>query len=276
MALTTMAGVNAGLLPVTPYARGGLTPTGNKSYSFWAGGSGFPPAAVAIAVGLSGAALTAPVQGQLPIVNPPSGEIVLARWTYHANGSASSALLVDRLWHNSGINLTITSAQTITSAAWPARDKNQSTSGDGVFIALEVQTITGAGVPVATISYTNSAGTAGRTATTINALAASTPAGQFFIFALQDGDLGVRSIESFTLSATWTSGAISLVAFRVIAMIPAGSSTGIPNAMRTESVEDVVTLCAPRIWDSSVPHLVVNTTGSANYANVGSITLAIG
>ena len=276
MAITTVPGAISGLLPPIQISRGGLTPSGNNAYSFWAGGSaGFPPQAAAPAGGLSGTALVGPVLGSIPVADPTTGETVLARWSSSFGGSASHVLLIDRLWHNSGIDITSTASQTITSAAWPARDLDQASDGRGVFIALEVQSTTGAGAPVATLTYTNSAGTAGRTATTVKALAATQASAQFFIFALQSGDVGVQSIQSYQQSATWTTGSISLVAFRLIAMAPGCNGTSQAQSF-IDRLDDVVSLAAPRVWAESVLQLVVGTTGAAAFFPIGSITFSQG
>ena len=45
---------------------------------------------------------------------------------------------------------------------------------------------------------------------------ATSNAGSFYIFGLQDNDKGVRSIQSVRLSTSWTTGGFWLVAFRPI------------------------------------------------------------
>lgn len=81
----------------------------------------------------------------------------------------------------------------------------------------------------ATVSYTNSKGVAGRTAT-LSAIAGSqvpaTPViGTLVWFNLQAGDKGVRSIQSITLGTSMLTGAISPMITRDIATI----GTTIPN-----------------------------------------------
>lgn len=158
------------------------------------------------------------------------------------------AMVLDRLWDNSGLSVTSTSAQSVSSAAWPARDINGSTNGEGVYVALEVSTGLGNGVPTVTLDYTNSAGTAGRTGT-LTIPANSSPAGMFYWFGLQAGDTGVRSIQNFTLSATCTSGAFHLVAYRPVYMtVGNGSPIGI---LRAQVIDDAISLVAPKLWDNS-------------------------
>jgi hypothetical protein len=130
-------------------------------------------------------------------------------------------LIYDRLWQNSGIVVTTTTAQAITPVAIPSRDVNGAALGDGLEAWLEVYTATGNGAEVttATISYTNTAGTAGRTGT-IRSIPAAALVGTICPIALQSGDTGIRSIQSITLGASLVSGAVGLVIARTIGMLP--------------------------------------------------------
>lgn len=198
---------------------------------------------------LNGVALTSPVNGQIPRTNPVGGNLAyLARFQV-ANTNAGTLLLVDRLWHNGGITITSTSAQAITSPAWPTRDASGTSDGDGVLLGVEVSAATGAGTPTISVGYTNQAGTAGRVGTNIVATTASATIGGFYAIGLQAGDTGVRSVQSLTLSATWTSGTINLVAYRVLA------SLELPGGAFTNAI-DALTGGMPRIFDGSVPYLL--------------------
>lgn len=209
--------------------------------------AGIPGAAAAPAPGISGAALTS-YAGQIPI--PAAfGNTHLARFSGVSSAQPGILMLCDRLWHNSGINVTATSAQTINSVAWPARDINGSIDGEGVYIGLEVVAATGAGTSVISISYTNSAGVANRVGAAIDAYAASSSVGTFYRLGLAAGDTGVRSIQSFTSTVSMTSGAVSLVAYRVLAQIEIPAA-GIPNAV------DALTSGLPRLYDGTVPFLL--------------------
>jgi hypothetical protein len=258
MAITTLDGALAGMSAPALFAKG--TPpaayvAGRPISSFYL--NGIPGAAVAPSPGIAGAALTS-YSGQIP-VPAASNNTHLARFSGVHSAQGGLLLLCDRLWHNSGISVTTTTAQTVNSVAWPARDKNGLTNGEGVYIGLEITTATGAGVATPTISYTNSAGTAGKTSTTLDTYAASAGAGHFFRLGLAAGDTGVRSIESVTLGVSMTSGAISLVAYRILATLEL-PSVGIPNAI------DALSSGLPRVYDNSVPFIlyvpVTTTTGS--------------
>ena len=254
MAITTLAGVQAGLqAPVyfnKTLSSGGASGRPWSTFFYY----GFPAAAAAPTPGLAGAALTS-YKNQIPFTNPTSGNTYLGRLQISAN-VGGTVLLCDRLWHNSGITITSTSAQTINSVTWPARDSNGATSGEDVLIGVEVSTATGAGTPTLSMTYTNSAGTGSRTATNVIATVATTAIGGFYPLGLAAGDVGVQSIQDFTLSATWTSGTIHLVAYRVIAAIE------IPTAASSASI-DALTSGFPQMFDNTVPFFVVIPSQSA-------------
>ena len=126
---------------------------------------------------------------------------------------------------------------------------------------MEVSSATGSGTPTITVSYTNQAGTSGRTGTNIDATSASSTAGSFFRIGLQAGDTGVRSVQSVTLSATWTSGTMNLVAYRVLAVVEV-TTANVGNAI------DAVTGGLPQMHNGSVPFLI----GMANSATSGIVT----
>jgi hypothetical protein len=191
---------------------------------------------------VAGAALTT-YAGQFPFTNPVSGNSYLARLAANVN-TPGTLLLCDRLWHNSGLSATLTTSQTVNSAAWPARDMDASTNGRGILIGFEVSTVMGAGTPTFTLGYTNSAGTSGLTIVTA-AQAATMAVGSFIPFQLSNGDVGVRSIQTFQLNATMTSGAYHLVAYRIIAQIT------IPAANIGYEM-DAIPLGFPRCFDNSV------------------------
>jgi hypothetical protein len=247
MAITTLDGALAGMAPPTFFSKAvsGTLVAGRPFSPFYL--AGIPGAAAAPAPGIGGAALTT-YAGQLPIP-AASANTYLARFSGVSSAQSGVLLLCDRLWHNSGVVVTTTTAQTVNSVAWPARDKAGSTNGEGVYIGLEIVTATGAGAATPSISYTNSGGTAGRTSTTIDTYAATSAAGSFYRLGLAAGDVGVRSIQSVTLGVSMTSGSISLVAYRILATLEL-SAAGIANAV------DPFTGGMPRMYDNTVPFLI--------------------
>jgi len=263
MAISTLDGVLAGFQPPRPFAKA-VTPTlvAGRPHSLWylAGnpGAGLSPATTAGGVSLSSS--SSPVNGQIYHADPVSGNAYLARFRAGAT-QPGTLLLCDRLMHvggNSGgtaISVTTTTAQTINTGALPSRDVAGSANGDGVNWALEVITATGAGAATPSIGYTNSAGTASRTASLVDTYVASSAIGAFYRFGMQAGDTGIKTVETLTLNTSMTSGTIALVAYRVLVELElTGAFVG--NAV------DALTSGFPRLYNGCVPFLVFipNTT----------------
>ena len=246
MALATLASLEANRIELVAFAK---TTPGNGSLfkTLWAAPN--IPAAGGYDTTLNGATCSSTTAGALPFINPASGITILSRMELNhiSTASGQNYMLCDRLWHNGGFDATSTSAQNITSPTWPARDKEAGTSGKGVYLALEISAVMGAGTPTVTISYTNTAGTAGRSATNIMATVTASATATAVFIGLQGGDLGVKSVESLTLSATWTSGTINLVAYRPIIMIPSATMT----VDQEPAVFDALSCGVNKIIDSS-------------------------
>lgn len=267
MAITTVDGALAGMQYPRTFAKAvtGTMVAGRPHSLFYL--AGIPGAAVAPTPGAAGAALTT-YAGQIPFTNPVSGNSYLARFQGQAT-IAGTLVLADRLWHNSGIVVTTTTAQTINSVAFPARDVAGSTNGDGVRIGLEVSTATGAGAATPSISYTDQSGNAGATGSMEVAYAASSIAGTFYPFTLAAGDTGVRSIQTYTGSVSMTSGTVHLVAYRELARLEL-TAANVPSAI------DALTSGFPRMFDNTVPFIffIPSTTTPSNIS--GSVVYTQG
>jgi hypothetical protein len=188
---------------------------------------GFPGAWLPGTPGLNGRVTngtSAADAGCIPIKNPATGgnfltEVMMAASTNHTH------VFFDCLWVNSGIVVTTTTAQAITTPTLPPRDINGTTNGEGCMIALltTVANTNAAAIANATVSYTNSDGVAGRTATLVAITGSQIPAtpviGTLVFFNLQAGDKGVRSIQSITLGTSLGAGSVSLMITRDVATI---------------------------------------------------------
>jgi len=260
MAITTLDGVIAGMQPSRVIAKAvTATLVAGRPSSLWAlGGSPGAGSYNATLNGVNLSSTSAVANGQIPHTDPVSGNAYLARLQANAT-QAGTLLLLDRLWHNGGYTITSTAAQNSTTPTWEARDANGSTNGDGVLLALEISAAAGAAAPTITVGYTNSGGTAGRTATNILATANSPAIGATYFIGLQAGDTGVRSVQSLTLSVSWVSGTMNLVAYRQLAALELAGPQ-FPNAI------DALTSGMPRLYDGTVPYLVFipNTTTATN------------
>lgn len=189
--------------------------------------AGFPGAWAPGTPGINGRVTDGTAAGDagcIPIKNPAVGanfltELIMGSSINHSN------LFFDVLWVNSGINVTTTTAQAIVTPTLPARDVNGATNGEGCMIGLlfVAAATNAAAIANSTVSYTNSDGVAGRTATLANGNGAQIPAtpviGTIVWFFMQAGDKGVRSIESITLGTSLVTGTVSLLIARDIASI---------------------------------------------------------
>lgn len=214
--------------------------------------TGFPGAWVPGTPGVNGDALScnttadAAIAGANYLPTPATGNYYLAAATATTSVAAMPGLF-DLVWYNTGLTVTTTTAQAITVPTLPNRDLNGSNNGDGWMAGLLVTTATtnGSAVTNATLSYTNSEGTAGRTAT-MSSFPATAVAGAFIPFQLAAGDDGIRTIASVTLGTSLVTGAVSLVLYRPIVYIPSpvaniGGTISVVNAVPTGT----------KLWDGT-------------------------
>lgn len=155
--------------------------------------------------------------------NGGSGKLRIGRVDISFNQIAGGVVLVyDRLNHSGGMDGTVATPQTTNI---PTAALTRSTGGDGVWIALQVWANLGATPATVTASYTNQAGTAGRTTEAVAIGNNNSPAERLILLPLQPGDTGARSVESVTLSGTTgTAGNFGVVLLKPIFMLPATSA----------------------------------------------------
>lgn len=206
-------------------------------YGTWKDG-GFPGAWSPGTSGVNGRVTdgtAASDNGCIPVQNPSVGANYLTSVDMGSSVNHTH-LLFDVLWVNNGLTITTTTAQAITTPTLPARDINGTTNGEGCMIGIMCTSAVGLAAVAsnATVNYTNSAGTAGRTATLTAIVGSQAPAtpviGTIIWFNLAAGDKGVRSIQGITLGTSWVSGSISLFIARDVAMI----GTTLPNVSATK------------------------------------------
>ena len=153
------------------------------------------------------------------------------------------------------------------------------TDGAGVQAFLVPTTIMGAGTPNIRLTYTDSDGNAGnltpgtlpigKTASNIGHICYSgTGAGKYNPFIpLAAGDKGIRSVQQFNLSATYTSGALSLVLCRPICDVPL-----ITLGVAGERDLTIASPSWPRIYDGACLGLIMiagaATPVSSSYSGV--------
>jgi hypothetical protein len=161
----------------------------------------------------TGAALTRSSQGAMPIPAPSGTSYITS---FETCGTVTGSLvLADRLIEYGGLVMNSTSTQTLSALALPSR----ATGATDVEVWLEVFTAGGNTASASvTMSYTNQAGTSGRTGTVVGGIPATgTPQYRSYPFALQVGDTGVQSVQSVTLgTSTGTAGNLGVVLRRCL------------------------------------------------------------
>jgi hypothetical protein len=169
---------------------------------------------------------------------------------------------MDRVWSCTGFSGTVTTAQAVTSFPTLTRpDAN----GTGLQIWIECYTATGASASNITVQYTNSSNVSGRN-TVATAHIPTMPASRMYMVPLQSGDLGVKSIQSVTLSATTgTAGAFGVTLMNPIATIP----MPIPNV---GSNLDFADLGMPKIQDFSALNFIHQGTTTSSGIIMGQIS----
>jgi len=133
--------------------------------------------------------------------------------------------LIDMLNISGGLNATLTTTQTTN---LPTAALTRYTSGDGVHAALVVHVGFGGTATTVTCSYTNQAGTSGRTTPAVAIGGSGLNVASLLIrLPLQSGDTGFRSVESVTLAgSTGTAGNFGVVLFKPLALIMANDVEG--------------------------------------------------
>ena len=154
--------------------------------------------------------------------------LTAAAQTAAATTAPCVLMLVDLLGFYPITTVTTTGNQTLNNTVTIPRY----TDGAGVQAFVTPSTVMGAGTPNISLGYTNSAGTAGRaTPTTLpigttaaavtSVVYSGTGNGKFGPFMpLAAGDAGIRSVQTFNLSATYTSGVLNLVLCKPLLTLP--------------------------------------------------------
>lgn len=175
-----------GAVPANPIAG---RPMSLWTYDSTRGGRGVAPGAVA--------APTNATNGSMLHTDASGGRDL---WLTYLGGSAligGRVLLEDRLLHIGGLSGTTTTAQTVGGTL------TRNTGGEGNQIWVEIYTAVGGTATTITASYTNQAGTSGRTtvATTFGGTNFNTST-RIIALPLQAGDTGVQAVASVTVLAT--------------------------------------------------------------------------
>jgi hypothetical protein len=179
--------------------------------------------------GSGGSSLTSASTGALPFI-APSGSNKLYLLNFSATSTQPGGVYVtDRLWACRGL-ATGSGATTTVTGMTPITRYDDGVGAEIWYWCITAPSAGGSGSM--TVSYTNSDGVSGRTATIT--LGAGTPpptAGQCYPASLQAGDRGVQSIQSVTNTSTsFTGGSHGLVVARRIITAPI-STTGVGTSL---------------------------------------------
>lgn len=246
MALTTLAGVNTALPGQRwRWLKSALLTNGSWLSEWTIAGS--PGQGVAPSSGLAGDVPTKATTGAPNFVNPSGANTYLGPITANVLMPSTPAYLTmalyDRLWHNSGINVTITTGQTVSANdAGAVHLTRPDANGAMVEAWYEVYVVMGAGTPTVTLAYTDQDGNAETTGSS-GALATTMGVGRTGQFQLATGDTGVRSIQTWTANATFTSGTIGLVLRRLV--------TSILLRLNDPTTYDAIGVGLPRVYDDA-------------------------
>lgn len=269
MGIGTVDALLNGRLTMLPWAKDAFTGEASGLWHSPLYVAGIPGAGSAPSAGVNGTAVSNGRSGTLAAPALVAGRSCYLNCAdFGSAANITQAVLIDRLWENSGLSVTLTSSQAITPATLPARDANNSTNGVGVEIALEVVTATANGGAVtATLTYTDSDGNAGATSTV--SIPATAAAGTLLPFSLASGDYGVRGPTAFQLASTLTSGAVSLVMYRRLGRAIPVSAAGTPQGYGPADGGGPVA-------DGTAPYFIYLLSGTAAGATTGNVQFVQG
>lgn len=225
---------------------------------------GATPAAAAVC--------TSALTGSFGWTNPTSpARSYLSRLYLLSANSGTDVQFHDRLAHMGGLSGTVTTAQTANVDVSGSTNNLTNRRGDSNYSDvqwwLEWYTATGSTAVTATVTYTNAAGTSGRTTTV--SLAASVAASRMLPIIGSGGEF-IQSVQTVQLSATTgTAGSFGVTATRGIG----GISLGLANG---GSVADWAGLGLPRVHDDACLFMVLVPTTTSSGALYGSAALIQG
>lgn len=216
--------------------------------SLWAA-TGIPIAGSNTAKGrANGRVLTSATAGAMPYINPsaPATMHLLSSFALAINAGGGCLYLIDRI---SDCNLDHSEATgAVTNVTATSRLASTAGVGDGAQIWCEVTTGFSAASNTITFGYTNQVGTSSRTTssivTTASAVAGRSVNSGFFV-PLQNGDTGVRSIETVTLVAGTATGAYNVCLVKPLWSIPNCGGTipfgiGLDNLLALPSAQQIM------------------------------------
>lgn len=249
------------------WSKPGITTVAAGIYDYAMQTTGIPGPGYVVGTALTGRAILSTTAGMPAFANPtgPAQEHLLLVGA-GSTVSLGVLMLYDRLIEYP-FNGTVTSGTFTQPGTFPPRDAAGTVNGAGVLMFVENTNATASTTPTLNITYTNQAGTTGRTTGAIALIGAAQHrlAQNQLWWPLAAGDSGVRSVQSYALSATATSTLLNIVLCRPLAFIPVPSGN---TWVERDLVLQVASM--PRLFDNTAlcMALIANTTTSPMQARV--------
>lgn len=249
------------------FAKNSITSTAANVISMWqAGGS---PAAGTFGTSLTGRSIDNTFAAALQFANAGATRTKhLLKVGVGSIIALGSVLFYDRVYEYPFTG-TATSG-TFSVPTLVARDVAGATAGDGLQMFLENFSATATAAVTVTPTYTNQAGTGSKTnafTSSVTAAVAGTlanPSGKMWL-ALASGDTGVRSIQSYTLSASILAANMCFTLGRPLAVLPMITANAY---VERDLVLQIASL--PRLYDGTAMAMMVlaNTTTTPMFGSV--------
>lgn len=220
MAITTTDGLIAAIAGAqdTVISKALVSSVANTWTSIW-GAAGLPGAGTLAVGNTTSGVVPTDVTAGAPLINAFTGANLGYLTGFDVNNSiAGTVRCYDRLFAVGAIALNSLATTTLSSQpSFSGRLPSSNTGGLGLELWLEMVVTASATATTVTVSYTNSGGTAGRTAT-LDSNVSGFASSRMSPFRLQAGDVGVQSIQSITVGGTVaTAGTFNVLITRTIA-----------------------------------------------------------
>ena len=265
MPLADFAAFKAALTrsPVIPWQKPPSTVLAGRPYDTWRTS---PP------IGSLPTAAVAPdrtTPGAIPIENGGTGALSLLGARFKAGFASGVYLICDRLGMSGGLSGTVTTAQ---STNLPTAALTRYTSGEGVMAGLVIANAVGTTATTVSVSYTNTAPTAGRTSPLVRIGGTGfREANRIILLPNESGDTGVRAVASVTVTATTgTAGNFGVLLFKPLYAVLVDNNAGVTVA---DYITGNTSGGIPEIVDDACL-FVISFMTSTNNGGVGSLVVA--
>ena len=269
MAITTGDGYIASPKQVIPYTKTTATTTVALSRSTIAQAAGNPGALTLLGAATPGGGVPTDATAGYPTINAFGGGAAgyLTRVAF-ANSVVGRIELWDKLYAVGITTAQLGTLQTLTLSTQPSYSSRipGGTDYTGLRIFVEITTAMSATATTINVTYTNSAGTTGRTSVATASLS-SFIVGRWVEMPLQAGDSGVQKIESVIIGgATNAAGALNVIVARPL-------WTGRINLANGADIHGIDKTGMPLVWTDSA--LVVTPIADSTSSGIVDMNIEI-